>query len=55
MVKFGLVAGRHLSEQFCPPGEEHLKVKKPVYVREMGIHLLSAAMLYILAHVSSSR
>ena len=45
---------RHLSKQFCP-GAEHLKVKKRVYLREMGIHLHSTAIIYILAHVSTSR
>ena len=45
---------RHLSKQFCP-GAEHLKVKKRVYLREMGIHLHSTANIYILAQVSTSR
>ena len=31
------------------------KSKETVYVREMGIHLLSTAIIYILAHVSTSR
>ena len=53
MVKFGR-CGRHLSKQFWPSAE-HLKVKKPVYLREIGIHLLSTAIIYILAHVSTSR
>ena len=38
---------RHVSKQFCP-GAEHFKVKKPVYVRDMKIHLHSTAIMYIL-------
>ena len=53
MGKFGFVDAICL-KQFCP-GAEHLKVKKQVYVREMGIHLLSTDIIYILAHVSTSR
>ena len=30
--------------QFCP-GAEHLKVKKPVYVREIGTRLYSTAII----------
>ena len=37
---------RHLSRQFFP-GAEHLKVKKVVYLREMGIYIHSTAVLYI--------
>ena len=44
---------RHLSKQFCL-GTKHLKVKKPVYVREMGTHLHSTAIMCPLAHVSIS-
>ena len=46
MGKFGLVDAicQIESKQFCP-GAEHLKVKKPVYVREMGIHLHSTAIV----------
>ena len=35
-------------------GCEVLKVKIPVYVREMRIHLPSTAIVYIIAHVSTS-
>ena len=31
-----------------------LKVKKPVHVREIGIHLHSTGVIYTLAHVSTS-
>ena len=36
------------------PVAENFKVKKHAYVREMGIHLHSTAIIYILAHVSTS-
>ena len=42
-----------MAKQFCPRAE-HLKVKKPVYVIEIGIHLHSTAIKYILAHVCIS-
>ena len=55
MVQFGLVDAvcQTGSKQFCT-GAEHLKVKKTVNVRELGIDLLSTAIIYTLAHVSTS-
>ena len=52
MGKFGLVYAI-LSKQFCP-GAEYLKVKKPVHVREMGIHLHLTGIRYTLTHVFTS-
>ena len=43
MGKFGLVDA--FVKAILSPGAEHLKVKKPVYVREMGIHLHSTAIV----------
>ena len=45
---------RHLSEASLPGCGAHLKVKKPVYVRGMGIHLHSTAILYTRARISTS-
>ena len=46
MGKFGLVGSICMSKQLCP-GAEPLKVKKPVYLREMRIQLHSEAVVYI--------
>ena len=48
-----LTCWRPLSRQFCP-GAQHLKIKKPVYVREVKIHLHSTAIMYIVLDVSTS-
>ena len=55
MNQFGLVDPicQTGSNQACT-GAEHFKVKKPVHVRELGIDLLSTAIIYTLAHVSTS-
>ena len=46
MGKFGLVEAMHLSKQFFPDAE-HLKVKKPFYVREMRMHLNTLNSFYV--------
>ena len=53
MGKFGFV-GAICQSNFVRSSAEHLKVKKPIHVREMKIHLHSAAIIQVLAPVFTS-